>query len=181
MQTWLALDLETTGLSPTRHRIRELAVVPFAIHDQGEHLMRFSPADFQPAERRPMSRKLADVMAMIGPESRLVAHNAAFDVAFLAETLRRAGAGPFTLRAYCTLRLARQLFPELPRWDLTTLRQALGVDTGKPHTAVADARAVAAVFTQLVQRAGFAGEDDIRGLHGPPVQVHWHSAWKEER
>ena len=101
----------------------------------------------------------------------LVAHNAAFDLAFLAEALRRTGVRPFVLRAYCTLRLARALLPNLPRYDLASLRESLHLESGEPHVALADARAVAALFTALVQRAGFVDEQALRELHGPPVRV----------
>jgi len=175
MRGWIALDLETTGLSPTRHLIRELAAVPFAVHDRDEYFLRFAPDDFQARARRGTLTKWTALLEVIGTESVLVAHNAAFDLAFLAEALRRAGAGPFTLRAYCTLRLARRLLPDRARYDLTTLGQALQIDTGKPHTALADARAVAALFSALVQRAAFVDEEAIRALHGPPIQVRFQS------
>lgn len=168
MERWIALDLETTGLSPTRHEIRELAAVPFGIDDDQEHVLYFTPADFQ----RPAARsRLAQLLPTIGEGSVLVAHNAAFDLAFLAEALRRTGVRPFVLRAYCTLRLARALLPNLPRYDLASLRESLHLESGEPHVALADARAVAALFTALVQRAGFVDEQALRELHGPPVRV----------
>lgn len=172
MQSWIAVDIETTGLSPTRHLIRELAAVPFGIHEQSETLVYFARDDFRPSGRRQTRRKLAE---MVGDGALLVAHNAAFDIAFLAEALRHAGLGAFTLRAYCTLRLARQLLPELQHYDLSAMRQTLGIHTGKAHAALADAQAVAALFIALVQRAGFTDEDAIRKLHGPPVQVRVQS------
>jgi DNA polymerase-3 subunit epsilon len=178
MERWMALDIETTGLSPTRHEIKELAVVPFGIDDdQTEHVLRFTPADFRPAPRPAMRSRLVEILAEIGDDAILVAHNAAFDLAFVAEALRRARVSPFVLRAYCTLRLARALLPGLPRYDLAALRETLHLERGQPHVALADARAVAALFTALAQRAGFADEEAIRALHGPPVRVGAASAF----
>lgn len=177
MTRWIALDLETTGLSPTRDAIRELAVVPFGIDDDcTEHVLRFAPADFHPSPRPAPRAKLAEELRAIGDDAVFVAHNAAFDLAFLAEALRRARVSPFALRAYCTLRLARALLPDLPRYDLADLRETPHLQGGQPHVALADARAVAALFKALAERAGFVDEDAIRALHGPPVRVGASSA-----
>jgi DNA polymerase III epsilon subunit-like protein len=172
MERWVALDLETTGLSPTRHEIRELAAVPFGIDDdRTEHALRFTPADFHPSPRSATRSRLAELLHTIGEGSVIVAHNAAFDLAFLGEALRRARLRPFVLRAYCTLRLARALLPDLAGYDLASLQQALHLKAGKPHVALSDARAVAAVFTALMQRAGLVDEQALRVLHGPPLRV----------
>ena len=56
------------------------------------------------------------------------------------------------------------------------LRETLHLEGGKPHVALADARAVAALFKALAERAGFADEEAIRALHGPPVRVGASSA-----
>lgn len=178
MERWIALDIETTGLSPTRDVIRELAVVPFGIDDDyRERVQRFTPADFQPRPRPAARTRLVDFLHAIGEEAVLVAHNAAFDLAFLAEAFRRARVSPFVLRAYCTLRLARVLLPGLPRYDLAALRERLHLESGPSHVALADARAVAALFKVLAERAGFADEEAIRALHGPPVRVGASSAY----
>lgn len=176
MERWVALDLETTGLSPTRHQIRELAAVSFGIDDDHtEHVLYFTPSDFQPSSRPAARSKLAELLPTIGEGSVLVAHNAAFDLAFLAEAFRLTRVHPFVLRAYCTLRLARALLPDLRRYDLASLRETLHLDGGERHVALADARAVAALFTALVQRAGFVDEQAILALHGPPLQVRSQS------
>jgi len=178
MERWIALDLETTGLSPTRHEIRELAAVPFGIDDDHtEHVLYFTSTDFQPSSRPVAGSRLAELLPTIGEGSVLVAHNAAFDLAFLAEAFRRARVRPFLLRAYCTLRLARALLPDLRRYDLASLRETLRLESGEPHVALADARAVAALFTALVQRAGFVNEQALRALHGPPLRVGASSAY----
>lgn len=180
MEHWVALDLETSGLSPTRHEIRELAAVTFgieAVHQECD--LRFQPADIRKSPRHAVRTKLGGVLEMFArPGSVLVAHNAAFDVAFLSEALRRTDIGPFSFRAYCTLRLARRILPDLPRHDLASLRQELHISTGKPHTAIADARAVAALFTDLTQKANLTSEKALCALHGPPISVNYRSAPK---
>lgn len=178
MQSWIALDVETTGLSPTRHQIRELAAIPFGIAEQRESVLRFTASDFQPSARLQLRERLGEIIELVAGDVVLVAHHAAFDVAFLAETLRQLAIGPFLLRAYCTLRLARILLPEAGAYDLVALRKAFHIETGLAHAARADAQAVAILFPMLVQRAGLADENALRALHGPPVQVRCQSAAK---
>lgn len=179
MERWIALDIETTGLSPTRHEIRELAAVPFGIdQDCSEQVLRFAPGDFHGCRPKTRSR-LADLLDAVGNDAVLVAHNAVFDVAFLSEALRRARIVPFLLRAYCTLRLSRVLVPNLPRYDLSAMRKALAVDSGRAHVALADARAVAMVFMALVKRGGFTDETALRATHGPLVQAGAFCAWSD--
>jgi DNA polymerase III epsilon subunit-like protein len=172
MERWIALDLETTGLSPTRHEIRELAVVPFGVDgDLSEQVLHFTRGDFHPSPTTATRAKLAALLRGVGRDAVLVAHNAAFDLAFLAEALRRTRVVPFVLRAYCTLRLARTLLPDARRYDLAALVELLGLKSGRRHVALADARAVAALFKLLVQRGELTNEEAIQALHGPPVRV----------
>jgi len=172
MDRWIALDLETTGLSPTRHEIRELAAVPFGIdEDHTQQVLRFTSADFQSSARPATRSRLVELLRSLAEDAVLVAHNAAFDLAFLAEALRHARVSSFVIRAYCTLRLARAVLPDLPGYDLASLQTTLGLKAGKPHVALNDARAVAAVFKALVRRTGLADEPALRALHGPPLRV----------
>jgi len=171
MERWIALDVETTGLSPTRHEIRELAAVPFGIDgDSTERVLHFTPGDAQRIARPPLRARIVELLQHIGDGAVFVAHNAVFDLAFLSEALRHARLS-FRLRAYCTLRLARTLLPDLPRYDLASICAAFGIEVQNRHAALGDARAVAALFAALVRKEGFANEQAIRRVHGPPIQV----------
>jgi len=150
--------------------------VPVGIEGQAEHALRFMPGEFQVPSQTVARRRFEELLAVLNTGTFLVAHNAAFDLAFLAEALRRARIRSFALRAYCTLRLARALLPGLPRYDLAALGKALHLECGGRHVAVHDARAVAALFAALVRQGGLADEKALRALHGPPVRVGASSA-----
>jgi DNA polymerase III epsilon subunit-like protein len=173
---WVALDLETTGLSPTRHRIREAALVPFSdIAQEPGTVVRFPMQNEAAPLRRPIDR-LRSLLAETPDGGLVLVHHAAFDLAFLAETLRRSASGPFELTAYCTLRLARTLLPHLACHDLNSLREELGLGHRPAHTALHDARAVASLFQLLSGRFGLVTESDVVAVHGAPIRVgRWTS------
>jgi len=79
----------------------------------------------------------------------LVAHNAAFDLAFVARAAK-AGGYAFDNPPFDTLLVARWLFPDLADHSLEGLANLLGVEIGRRHSALDDARATAAIFAKLV-------------------------------
>ena len=174
---WVALDVETTGLSPTRHRIRELAIVRFSSEEQDPGRVLRIPQREDPAGPRPRwTDRLRRFMDEITKARVVVAHNAAFDLAFLAESLRRTKTTPFHLHAYCTLMLSRSLFPELARHDLDYLGTELRLGHRPDHTALGDARAVASLLRLLSRRFDIKSEEDLAAVHGPQLKVRCRSS-----
>lgn len=161
-RTYVALDLETTGLDPGDDRITEIGAVRFdeegrelGVFDQlvdpgrpipafTEKLTGITNEDVRGA---PAMGDIADDLARFVGESAVVGQNVRFDLAFLAE----AGV-KFEGPALDTLRFARILFPEGPG-ALSDLAAELGVEMPVAHRALADAKATANVFLQLRRRA----------------------------
>ncbi|HOI17974.1 MAG TPA: 3'-5' exonuclease [Geobacteraceae bacterium] len=83
----------------------------------------------------------------------LVAHNASFDIAFLAHEMGRLGMS-LPIRYVCTLRLARMRLPGLPDHRLETVcRHYYGGMPGgvSRHRALDDARLTARVWLALME------------------------------
>jgi DNA polymerase III subunit epsilon len=80
----------------------------------------------------------------------LVAHNAAFDLAFVARAAKTGGF-VFDNPPFDTLLVARWLFPDLADHSLEGLAGLLGIAVGQRHSALDDARATAAIFAKLVE------------------------------
>lgn len=80
----------------------------------------------------------------------LVAHGAAWDVAFLEAELARSGRGHRVGHWLDTLNLSRRTFA-LPRHSLDYLREHFGLDRERSHRADADVAALRAVFQRCVQ------------------------------
>jgi DNA polymerase-3 subunit epsilon len=94
---------------------------------------------------------ISDFLVFIG-DSRLVIHNASFDMAFLNAELTRCGSAVLSEdRVIDTLRLARQRHPMGPN-SLDALCKRYGVDNSRRnfHGALLDAELLAEVYLELI-------------------------------
>lgn len=93
-----------------------------------------------------------------------VAHNVAFDWAFVSRELVAAlGQAPDVPRL-CTVRMARRLVPRLRRRNLDELTRHFGVEIHARHRAHGDALATARVLLRLLDEAAGEGLDDLESL-----------------
>lgn len=168
------LAVQSTGLHPQRDGIWEVAVL---LVDQGRVSGRLgwlldpgqpltagvaAPGGVLDAELRgqPRFAEIAgDLLAALRGRL-LVGHNLRFDLAFLRHGLLAAGLR-LRARQLCTLRLARQLYPELPAHGLDALCAQFAIPRFIAHRAPADAEAV----WQLLQRLAVHPGLDA-ALHG---------------
>src|SRR4051812_28905729 len=165
--SFVALDLETTGLLAETDRIVEIGAVRFDAG--GRELERFerlvnpgramSPAaqavhglsDADLADSPPASVVLPEFLSFLGAPSGsiLLAHNAAFDAGFLGRELSRLGRPAPGHSVVDTLSLARREIPEARDHRLDTLARLLGLDPDGPHRALADSRRVKGLWLAL--------------------------------
>ncbi len=160
-RTYVAFDLETTGLKPEKDTITEFGGVRF--RSDGTIVEKFSTLvnpqrelsfDIQqltginPEElrRAPTWKKVKrQVEAFIG-DADMVGHNVAFDLSFL-----QANAVYPTGEALDTFHLATILLPTAPQYSLGALCQQLDVPLNNAHRALFDALATAQLFLALVR------------------------------
>ncbi|MHB9024769.1 MAG: 3'-5' exonuclease [Armatimonadota bacterium] len=156
----VALDLETTGLSPQRHRIVEFGAVCW---QDGEEIGHFQTL-VHPGCPIPRSATrvhgITDAMVQDQPPidevlpafcdfcraDLIVAHNASFDLGFLKMECARLGLPPLTGPTADTCALARRRLPQVPNYRLETLKAVLGIGNGQAHRALDDARDCLAIF-----------------------------------
>jgi DNA polymerase-3 subunit epsilon len=186
--TFVVLDLETTGTSPSLDAITEIGAVKYR---GGEHLGTFATlvnpgvpippfitvltgiteAMVLPAPR--IEELLAPLLEFIG-NAVLVGHNFRFDTSFLDAALIRRGFRPLENPRVDTLGMSRRLLrDEVPDLKLGTLAQHLRVATEPCHRALDDADATAEVFHALLERAGTLGVlglDDLLAV--PRLRSH---------
>ena len=165
----IVLDTETTGLEPGEgHRIVEIGAIELVNHMPTGRVYHqyINPERQMPAEAlavhglsddflrdKPRFTEIVrDFVDFVGAESRLVIHNAAFDMKFLNAELGWAGHGPIAAdRALDTLALARRRFPGSPA-SLDALCRRFGVDnsTREKHGALLDSELLAEVYLELI-------------------------------
>lgn len=157
-QTYVALDLETTGLDPKRDAIIEIGCVKFCGQEMlGEWHSLVSPGRALPFKITQLTgitnRELADappLRELVGPLRRfvedlpVVAHNTGFDLGFL-----RAAGVVFPGLALDTFELASIVIPATSSYSLGALSERFGLRLGRAHRALDDARATAQLFVTL--------------------------------
>lgn len=160
------IDVETTGLSPTAHRVVELAVVRTDLSGRvlDEWSTRFNPegpvgaTHIHGITERDVAHapRFAELIPHI--TSRLaghavVAHNAKFDLAFLRNEYARAGWGMPWLPALCTLEASNHYLPHIDRRRLADCCWAAKVRLDGAHSALGDARGVAGLLAHYMNPA----------------------------
>jgi DNA polymerase-3 subunit epsilon len=98
-----------------------------------------------------------------------VAHNSNFDWRFLSAEVLRSSGRELVGRRLCTVRLARQLLPQLPRRSLDHVARYYGVEIKNRHRAGGDAVATAHCLIRLMDDAadrGLLTWSDVSALVG---------------
>ncbi|GAA0937172.1 3'-5' exonuclease [Actinocorallia libanotica] len=167
MRGYAVVDVETTGFTPARGEIAEVAVVhvdekggvtgtwdtlvrphgPMA----GTNVHRITAAMVRSA---PTFDEIAHELRDHLSDRVVVAHNLPFDARFLTAQLDRAGLpAPQISAGVCTLRLARRALRG-PSFKLPDCCEELGIPLSGAHAALADTLATAALFQHLLTADG---------------------------
>ena len=164
----IVLDTETTGFEPSEgHRIVEIGAVELFNHlpTGATYHQYINPERSMPREAfevhglgddflrdKPVFAKIGqDFLDFVG-ESKLVIHNARFDMKFLNFELSKMGLRTLPdNQALDTLALARQKFPGSPA-TLDALCRRFGVDNSarEKHGALLDSEILAEVYLELI-------------------------------
>ena len=162
---YVAFDLETTGLSSANDRIIEIGAV---VMKNGEELDRFQTfVDPQ----RPLEKKIVELTGItdemlkgapkieeVLPEFLkfvngrvLVAHNSDFDTDFIRAACARQGL-PYTYTAADTLILSQNMLPQLNKFKLDIVSNALSLPDFNHHRAADDAVTCGLIMHRLMAR-----------------------------
>jgi DNA polymerase-3 subunit epsilon len=176
----IVFDTETTGLDPkTGDRVVEIGLIELVNHiPTGRNFHRYmNPERTMPAEAlrihglddafladKPLFAAVAGELIEFIEDATLIAHNSAFDMAFLNFELGRAGHVIVPdERVIDTLMLARRRHPAGPN-SLDALCSRYQIDTSRRslHGALLDAELLAEVYIELIggrQAALVLGEE----------------------
>ena len=178
----MALDLETTGLSPQRDAIIEVGAVRFRGGEEldtfhtlvnplralSQFVVELTGISQQEVDAAPPFGALASDLADFIGSSPIVGHNVAFDLAFLAE-----GGLGLTNIGLDTQDMATVFLPAARRYALSALAQELGVAQESPHRALPDARACHRVFISLIELARQRSSGVLAGLAAVADRSPW--------
>lgn len=161
MKGIIAIDVETTGISPEKERIIEIG----AFRPETGEVFRtlINPGRPLP-ERITELTGITDEMLFDAPgeaeavgawlefmegDTILLGHNISFDHSFLVQAIRRCGYEEPKFTGIDTLKLSRVLCPELPNKKLETMVEHFGLTNERAHRAFEDAKVTVELYQCL--------------------------------
>ena len=159
------IDIETTGGMYRRDKITEIAI---AIHD-GTRVIDKWETLINPERSIPnnitMITGITNDMVATAPKFYevakqiveftegciFVAHNVRFDYSFIREEFKRLGF-TYTRKQLCTVRLSRQIFPEIGKYSLGSLIRHFNIRVNDRHRAMEDVLATVQVFDAILSK-----------------------------
>jgi DNA polymerase III epsilon subunit-like protein len=164
-RTYVALDLEFTGLDPVRDAILEVAAVRFRLSPSGEIESTLDTLSSLVNPERPVPPQIQQLTGITQPEADaapglghvlselrrfvgrepIVGHSVEFDLEFLRQR-RLALSNPIVN----TFELASILMPHAARYSLSKLVEELGLPANPSHRALDDALAARDLLAALL-------------------------------
>jgi ATP-dependent DNA helicase DinG len=186
MQSIVAIDIETTGLSEERDAIIEIGAVKFKGHrvedewstllNPNRHIPEFvsgltgiSDVEVRNAPR--FHEVVEELEAFVG-NAPVVGHNVRFDLGFL----QRAGLFPYN-EVIDTYELASVLMPAASRYNLGALGKQLGILLPATHRALDDAKVTMAAFNRLFEIARELPIEVVAEIVRLSEPLEWDAAW----
>ena len=175
------LDIETTGLEPTKCEIIEIG----ALRIRGkeilnvynslvkprapipEEITKLTGIDNETVKDSPyLSEVLREFQEFAGLNT-LIAHNVAFDIPFIKHHCNALFGKEINNATICTLKLARHLLPNIANHKLTTVAAHFGVTAKNSHRAIGDVETAFQIwqnFIDLLKNQGIETDRDLRQL-----------------
>ncbi|OQY04591.1 MAG: hypothetical protein B6I20_02780 [Bacteroidetes bacterium 4572_117] len=158
------IDIETTGLSPIKERITEIAIYVFDgnnIIDEFISLInperpipyfitRMTGITNEMVENAPKFYEIAKKIIEITENRIFVAHNVEFDYGFIREEFASLGYD-FKREKLCTVKLSKKIIPGKKSYSLGKLTDELGISIKDRHRAAGDAIATVKLFDLLLK------------------------------
>src|SRR3954469_6669915 len=177
--TFVVVDLETSGLTPTTARICEIGAVRVRdLEPVDEFELLVDPGvpigaaitaitGLRDADLRGAPHPAIAVRRFLefAGDAVLVAHNARFDLSFLDRERERVTGAGLAGPVVDTVGLARRLLPgRTPRAGLASLSQFVGTSARPCHRALPDAQATAEILLVLIGLAQERGAQTVADL-----------------
>ena len=159
------IDIETTGGKFNEEAITEIAIFRYENFEIKDRFISLVKPDrkIQPyvskltgirenmLSNSPKFYEIAKQIIEITSDCIMVAHNAEFDYRMLRTEFKRLGYN-FKRKSLCTVKLSKNLIPNLKSYKLGNLVKELGIPISNRHRAFGDAMATLKLFELLVQK-----------------------------
>lgn len=164
INSFVALDIETTGLNPVKDRIIEIGLAKYIDGVQvdtadylinpkiqlPELIVNLTGITDEMLEGKPtIDQVIGEVIDFIG-EYPMLGHNITFDYSFLKKN-----ASDFGMRmpdkAIDTLLMARRIYASMEHRSLTFLCEKLNIDNGNAHRALDDAISATKLYHRMYE------------------------------
>lgn len=191
-KSFVAIDLETTGLDFEKDEIIEVALVRFengvetesvdylvkpvsaVLRPFIESLTGISNADIENAE--PFAAVAGKIFSFIG-DLPIVAHNAMFDSKFLKQTFAKVGISFDDHPVWDSLTVSRIAYQNVSNHRLDTLVQELGIERSRAHRALPDAVACGHLFVMALDKIADSDPWLIGVLSKIAKGSDWERVW----
>ena len=184
-QTYVALDLETTGLDPDRDAITEIGAVKFQADEVLDTFSTFvnpgRPIPFSITELTGIRDEdvadaphLHDVLPGLSyfvGELPIIGHSVQFDMAFI-----RRHSHLLENEALDTFELATILITHAERYSLESLAHLLKIELVQAHRALDDAQATHHLFYTLLHQAASLPPRTLKEIVGHSERADWSAA-----
>jgi exonuclease, DNA polymerase III, epsilon subunit family len=170
-KTFIAFDVETTGLSPMSDRIVELGAVLFVNGQPTETFSSLVNPGIRISSSASAVNHITNDMLRTAPTEDMIypafvdflgnalhgevvmcAHNASFDFGFLSNTLSRLGYNG-KICYVDTLSLARRYIPGLDNYKQCTLENYFSLKNAASHRAISDAENCGRILVEIICHA----------------------------
>jgi DNA polymerase III epsilon subunit family exonuclease len=157
----VAIDLETTGLSPLMDRIIELSaikVTPSGIElfdelinpeiEIPENTIAIHKITNEMVQGKPTIQEVLPKYLPFADGLPIIAHNARFDLGFILFNMHQQDFKPTESRVFCSVKYTRAAIPDLKSYKLGNLCNELGIELVNHHRALDDAIACLRLFAK---------------------------------
>ncbi len=177
-KSYIALDIETTGLYPGTDKIIEIGAVRVD-EDGSEHVFEtfLNPGIRLPEEiveltgiqpemlrNAPKFEEIASELLAFLKKDIVIGHNISFDIGFLTDAFLSCGKKPYAPPVIDTLFWARMLYPNATAHSLEALCALLAIEQDDAHRALPDARFTLACAHKLWQRLLSINDNELNTL-----------------
>lgn len=154
---YVIIDLETTGLNPSKDLIIEIGAIKVAesidiytrivnqtekfpkLPDLIKQLTGIDEVQMKAGENE--AKAIADLVKFIG-DSVIIGYNINFDINFINEALKKMGSGSLTNKTYDVMKYVKKDKMFIANYKLETVLKEYDINTHVPHRALEDARII---------------------------------------